>query len=261
MKKFITSSVEPSIKLAAKLAEDNGVGLEISRLPGVSRIDTDFDGIIRDLKESVKNFHGEITLHALFSDLNPASRDEAIRKITFDRYEKSLIAAQNVNAANVVFHSGSRCTKHKGSMQNFKDGSIKFWCKFVKRFEDCGITATLENILERDPFSIPEIIREVNSPNLKLTLDTGHANICSNIDIVEWVKFYGKDLYHMHIHNNFGENDDHFGLDKGTLDFNKIIRAVYQNNPDTKIVFEIFDKNQLLDSLKTFDEILENTRD
>ena len=256
MKKFITSSVEPSIKLAAKLAQDLNVGLEVSRLPGVGRIDTDFDGIIKDLKESVKDFHGEITLHALFSDLNPASRDEAIRKITLDRYEKSFIAAQNINATNVVFHSGSRCTKHKGSMQNFREGSIKFWTKFVKRFEDCGIVATLENILERDPFSIPEIVKAVNSPNLKLTLDTGHANICSDIDIVEWVNFYGKDLYHMHVHNNFGENDDHFGLNRGNIDFVKVLQAAYKNNPNVKIVFEIFDKRELLESVKTFDKIL-----
>ena len=91
-KTFITSSVEKTISKSAKLAEELGTGLEISRLPGTDRIDSDFDAILKDLTNELVGFNGPVTFHALFSGLNPASKDAAIQKIVEKRFQQSFIA-------------------------------------------------------------------------------------------------------------------------------------------------------------------------
>ncbi|MBQ2644756.1 sugar phosphate isomerase/epimerase [bacterium] len=227
---YISSSVEKSIQEAAKLAEKLCTNLEISRFPNMDYIDSNFEYILKEMKNSVKDFQGKISLHALFSDLNPASKDYALREIAKKRYQQSFEAALATDAKNMVFHSGHKGMKHKVSVQNYLEGSIKFWKEYIKQFEDKGIIASIENVLEDSPKNLITIVDEVNSPNLKICLDTGHANLCSDIPISEWIKTYGKRLHHMHWHNNYKTNDDHSSLKNGTVNFLDIWETLRNEN-------------------------------
>lgn len=252
MKIFITSSVQNSIKEAAELASKLDVGLEISRLPNAKAIDDDFPSVIRSLKEQTERFEGARTLHGLFSDLNPACKDAAIKKIVEKRFQQSFEAAMAVGAESVVFHSGHKGMKHKVSVENYIEGSIKFWKEYIKQFEDNKIFACIENVLEDSPENIIKIVDGVNSPFLKVCLDTGHANLCSQIPPSEWVNTYRNRLHHMHIHNNFKTNDDHAGLKYGSFNILSVIDALQKNELSPLIVFEIFNKEQLIESVDTF---------
>lgn len=248
----ISSSVEKSIKDAVKLAEELGTGLEISRFPNMSKIDDDFESILSEMKNSVKGFQGKISLHALFSDLNPASKDAALKKIAEKRYQQSFQAALATGAKDLVFHSGHKGMKHKISVQNYLEGSIKFWKEYIKQFEDNGMTASIENVLEDSYVNLVTIVDEVNSPNLKICLDTGHANLCSNIPVSEWIKTYGTRLHHMHLHNNYKTNDDHFGLKYGTVNFFDVFNSLKAENLSPLIVLEMFDKKMVTESLELY---------
>ena len=256
MKILITSSVEKSIKESAKLADKLGVGIEISRLPNAKAADEDFASIISSLKEQTAGFSGDITLHAMFSDLNPGSKDAALREVAKRRYMQSFEAAMAVGAKTVVFHSGHKGMKHRVSIENNQKSSVIFWSEFIKNFEDNGVTAVLENVLDFDPYNILTIVDAVNSPNLKICLDTGHANLCSDMPVMEWIKVYGKRLHHMHLHNNFKTNDDHAGLKYGTVNFLGIVDALKTEGVSPSVVFEIFDKAQMIESIETFNKIL-----
>lgn len=247
---FITSSVEKTISESARLAEQLGTGLEISRLPKMKLIDSDFDGILSELKNQLSGFSGDVTLHALFSGLNPASKDAAIQKIVEKRYRQSFIAGKLINAQNIVFHSGNKGLKNKPSDDYFVEHSIIFWKEFIKQFEDSGLHATLENVSEYYPQVIKTVVDEVNSPFLNLTLDTGHVNLTCNIDPSEWIKFFGKKLTHMHLHNNCKTNDDHAGFYNGSINFLKIFRTLKEENINPLLVLEIFNKEQLTESLE-----------
>lgn len=250
MKYFITTSVEKNIAEAAKLAEELNTGLEISRLPGTNRLDSNFPEIVSELKNSIKNFTGEITLHGLYSDLNPATKDCAIKQIVEKRFQQSFEAALAVNAKHVVFHSGHKGMKHNVSITHYLENSIIFWKEYIKQFEDNGIIAVMENVLEDSPANLIHIIDEVNSPFLKICLDTGHANLCSEIPHCEWIKLYGNRLKHIHIHNNYKTNDDHSGITNGTINFLNIFQTLKEENISPYIILEIFNKKELIESLK-----------
>lgn len=255
MKKLLlSSSVTSNLKDSVNIAEELGLGIEISRLPNFKNIDTAFDKILIELQKSLLNFGGRKTLHGMFFDQSVASIDPEIRAISQKRHRQSLEAAKAINADIIVFHSGNKGMKHKVSQDKFKNSSIIFWKDFIKEFEDANITAVIENVLERDPNLILDIISGVDSQNLKASIDTGHANLFSETSIKEWIKIYGKHLHHMHIHNNFGDDDSHNSLLNGSIDFNEIFKTLKELNLNPTIIFEMFKKDDLIESLNYFNK-------
>lgn len=252
MKKFISSSISKDLRNSVEIAKSLNLGIEISRLPNFIDIDNNLDGIIRELQNALNDFEGARTLHGMFFDLSIASQDRAIRQLSRKRHAQSLQVAKSINAKTLVFHSGYKAMKHKISQDKFKETSIKFWKEFVKEFEDLNIIAAIENVLEPTPSLILDIIENVASPNLKASIDTGHANLVSNLEVSSWIKQYGHHLHHMHIHNNFGDDDSHFSILNGTLDFDKIFDELISTDLKPKIVFEIFDKDDLIESVSYF---------
>lgn len=254
---LITSSVEKTISDSVKLAEELNVGIELSRIPEMKEIDSKFSQIKENTIGLLKNFNGLKTMHAMFSDLNPATKDAMIREVVIKRYNQSFEIAKGINAKKVVFHSGHKGMKHRESVAKFVENSIKFWSEYIKKFEDNEITAVLENVIDLSPEPILEIVNEVNSPNLKACLDTGHANICSSEgDVKDWIKAFGKTLSHMHVHNNYKTNDDHSGFMYGNINFIDIFNTLKEENIKPTVVFEMFDKKQLKESLEIYKKLI-----
>ncbi len=254
---LISSSVTSNLKEATILAQELGLGIEVSRFPNFKNIHTEFDNILVELDKNLGNFDGFKSLHGMFFDQSIASIDPEIRAISQKRHKQSLKAAQVIGAEIVVFHSGHKGMKHKVSFDKFKKSSILFWQEFVQEFEKSKITAVIENVLERDYELIREIVSEVNSPYLKASIDTGHANLFSTVDICDWIDAYGNNLHHMHIHNNFGDDDSHYSLLKGTVDFEKIFKQIKLKNINPTVVFEIFKKDDLFESIEYYKKCME----
>ena len=97
-------------------------------------------------------------------------------------------------------------------------------------------------------------------PDLKLTLDTGHANIGNpgGRRIQEFIEKFGQRIGHLHVSDNFGERDDHISVGAGKIDFLKIVRALKKCGYDDTTTLEIFseDRRELQASRDRFDEML-----
>lgn len=256
-KVLITSSVCKSIEESAAFAQYLDVGLEISRIPLYKNPQLTVEDTIDYLKNQLKNYSGRITMHAMFSDVNVAGGDCLLREYSQKRCIQSFDIAKAIGADTLLFHTGNKGTKHIGSQEQFKERYINFWKDFIKRFEDSGIIAVVENVFEETPQYCIELKKGINSDSYKLALDTGHANLYApKTDVIDWIKKYGKDLYHMHLHNNFQTNDDHSNFDNGTLDFRKILTEIKNSEINPSFVFEMFDKEDIFKSYKIFREIM-----
>ncbi len=260
IKKIISSSITEDIPSSIEIANDLSCGIEISRIPKQFNINKDFDQVKLYLKEKLKNFQNIITVHGLFFDLNIASRDEGIRELSQKRYYQSLELAKELNATTLLFHTGKKTTKHKDSQRKFKDNTIKFWESFIKDIEKTHITVVLENVQEADYTFINDIISHINSNQLKASLDTGHVNVHSDHSIVNWIKGYNKNLYHMHLHNNFKDDDSHYGLKEGSINFEQIIDTLFELELYPLFVFEIFKIKDLISSIELFDKLIEKRK-
>lgn len=93
-------------------------------------------------------------------------------------------------------------------------------CDYAK---EIGVTVCLENM----PFPnlplahVSQILSFVDSlgkKNLKVCLDTGHANVCG-MKIDEAIRMLGDRLAVFHIHDNNGKSDQHLMPGLGNIDF------------------------------------------
>lgn len=248
---YISSSARENIKDTVNLANKLGVNIEVCRFADSNILDNGYEAELNLFVEAFRDFQGKVTLHGTFFDLNPISKDTRIADITIYRYMQSLNTAKTLGANTVVFHTGYN-SMVKASIYHdlFIENQIKFWQEFIKKFEDAGITAVLENTYENSPEIITSAINNINSKYLKACIDTGHVNINSNLDVSDWINAFGSNLHHMHLHNNFGNYDDHNSVLSGTLNFETIIKHLKEKNLSPNLILEIFQEQAAVESFE-----------
>ncbi len=256
-KLLISSSARNAIKDSVLLASELGAGIEISRLPFYKNKNIIVDEVITKLKSDLEGFKNRITLHAMFSDVNIAGQDPLLKEISQLRFIQSYEVGKAIKADTIVFHTGNKGTMHNGSQEIFKRNFIAFWKDFIKEFEADNIVAVLENVFETTPQYCIDLFEGISSPNLKLALDCGHVNLYAReTKVTDWVKAYGNNLYHVHLHNNFRKNDDHSNLINGTLTYKEIFEEIkkYDNNPS--FVLEMFTEEDIRKSVNIYDSFI-----
>ena len=252
-KVLISSSAKKTIKESVELAKELGLGIEISRVPLYKNENLTVKDTVEILKNDLLDFSDRVTLHAMFSDVNVAGGDVLLKKSSQLRVLQSFEIGQGIGADTILFHTGNKGTKHYGSINNFKKNFIAFWKDFINEFENTGKIAVIENVFEDTPEFCIELFEGVNSSNFKLALDTGHVNLYApETKVTDWIKLYGQNLYHLHIHNNFQKNDDHSNLENGTLNFKEIFDEVKKQNINPSFVFEMFTEEDIRKSFEIF---------
>lgn len=109
--------------------------------------------------------------------------------------------------------------------------------------QDKGIYIALENgnfqILKR-------VVNEVDlfSPQggLGICIDVGHANLCQaefESPVEKFLQEFQPRLVHLHLADNFGENDDHLAPGEGTIDWRKTLSKLDQLHFQGRATLEI----------------------
>jgi sugar phosphate isomerase/epimerase len=116
-------------------------------------------------------------------------------------------------------------------MQN----STEFWADFLSD-KHGSMRFHVENVYEDDHSIIAELVDAVNetldADALTACLDVGHVNANSSRTFEEWIKGLGNRIEYVHLHNNDGVLDDHFGLWRGTIDMVKVLDLLMAHSSD-----------------------------
>ena len=196
----------------------------------------------------------EFSLHGPIFEVNIGSLFPEIRKQSMQRYKKAILFASKNNIDPIVVHPGYTMLNGKSESlaqktKEFFFDDLRELCRMASNFE---ITLALENVFL--PFfffyDIPEFNEIVkNVPEIGMTFDLGHAFITKmqkNIQdpegtiINDLAQIDVTKLTHAHIHNNFGNRDDHF-FDKGIIDLERIIQGLHDLGYAKKIIIESHD--------------------
>jgi len=167
-----------------------------------------------------------ITQHGPYLGLNPADPDEQKRRFTVKKYREAFSAAEAMGSSAIVLHAGYAKKRYKGDVDRWLECAMKTWPEFVKRAEDSGIIIAAENILEREPAPLLRLVEELNSPNFRLCIDSGHLNIFSKAPFELWFKTLGPYIAELHLHDNSGNTDEHLPLGEGSIDFSGYFRLL-----------------------------------
>jgi len=112
-----------------------------------------------------------------------------------------------------------------------------------------GLNVCIENMFSRYPgWTEPKDFFPIfeKFPALRLTLDIGHAHIESKRGdrILAFIEAFGSRIGHVHASDNQGKADDHLPIGVGTIDFNRIVRALKKAGYDDTITLEIFSRDR-----------------
>ena len=192
-----------------------------------------------------------------------ADLTESIRHASIDEMYSSLEVAAELNALKVVLHPG-----HIGGLAVFvMDMALEFGIQsleaIIAKADGLGLSVCLENMFPRiQSFYKPSHFTDIleRFPDLKLTLDSGHANIGSRDEqrIFDFIRQFCHRIGHVHLSDNLGHRDDHLPIGQGTVNFQKIAAALNECGYDDTITLEIFseDRRQLQESRKAFANML-----
>ncbi len=146
--------------------------------------------------------------------------------------------------------------------------NIEFYTRLIPYLEKYNVTLCLENIYDWDHkkirqiyVSYPEHLREyvdrLNSSRIGICLDTGHMNLATH-DVKSCVKIFGDKLYALHLHDNYGELDDHFRIHDGTIDWDGLFKELHDINYQGVFNLEIKPiKNEVEYYQKAHDDLVE----
>lgn len=198
--------------------------------------------------------------------VSTADLTDSIREASLLEMFNSLEVAAELGSQKVVLHPG-----HIGGLGIYVEETAlahanNSLAAIIDRAQTLGLCVCLENMFPKcrafvEPADFVEILQRF--PDLKLTLDTGHANIADpgGRRILKFIKKFGHRIGHLHVSDNFGERDDHIPLGAGEIDFAKIVKALKKSGYDDTATLEIFSENRqaLKKSREIFDDILKKT--
>ena len=161
-----------------------------------------------------------------FSDYDRAERYAAM--------EKGVRGTALLGAPYFVIHCimpfGENNPAHK---ERLWEMNVEYFTRLCKVAEDVGVTICFENL----PFtSLPlsrvnetlEFVRLMNTPTMKMCLDTGHAAVYGDSP-ADAVRKIGKEyLATLHVHDNNGVSDFHWRPGEGVIDWTDFTKALHE---------------------------------
>jgi len=196
---------------------------------------------IKTLAEIGKSCSLKYSVHAPFSDVNPASPSKPMLNAMLKRLKKSIEYACAIDAIVWVFHPGV-----KTGISSFYPGTD--WLQNIRSAEalfeianDCGVKIAIENVPEPYPFLMKSVedfgrfYAEVDA-DIGLVLDVGHANINGQTEL--FLTVFRDKIVHVHVSDNDGKSDQHLGLGCGTVDWERVASLLRKNRFDNVVVVE-----------------------
>jgi sugar phosphate isomerase/epimerase len=200
---------------------------------------------IVQLKEAAKSLNLTYSVHAPFVDINIGSPAKPMLVAGLKRLKQSLANANALDAKMWTFHPAN----FTGISAFYPDGLFKQSFESIKKLyavaEDYGVNMALENMpsqygyLMSKPEEFQRLYKETNLP-IGITLDLGHAHLDHQIQ-----PFFDQltdKIVHIHASNNYGEQDDHNGVEDGTIDYGQFVENLRRIGYDKWVMVESIKK-------------------
>ncbi|MCM1989328.1 sugar phosphate isomerase/epimerase family protein [Oceanirhabdus seepicola] len=186
------------------------VGIEIQDFFFSTLYDDGWEYRIEQYREKLKDFKGIISMHGPALDLSPSSTDNKILEVTRDRYYQGIKMAKMLNAKYIVFHSQiNPIIKDPAVKKLILNKQLSFWSELLTEIEDTDLTILIENFYDNDYADFLLLLEKINSPKVKVCLDTGHVLCNSSKGIEHWVHGLKDYIRYIHFHYNKGDFDAH----------------------------------------------------
>ena len=186
------------------------------------------------LKDALSTYSFVVTMHAPFTDLNPATPFDPV-KAAVERTLKDFVRfAGDLEVARVTFHPGS---VHSGALvhQSVED-AVRLFRTLVKESNGSPAINIENQARSRSPYHFPvggdaESIQALlsNIDGVSYTMDTGHAHVGGD----EPLKFYERfrnSLTEVHLSDNDGSGDEHLIPGQGSAKLDDLLQKLRESD-------------------------------
>jgi len=194
-----------------------------------------------------------VTLHAPFVDLRPGAIDPKVRNITIERIQAFLNLAVFFRPVSIVCHAAFDERYYLSAEELWLKNSIKTFQSFLPSLDNVSCPICIENVYERDPMILRRLVDGVNSPMIGFCFDTGHYNIFSRSPLEFWIETLTPYLKQLHIHDNWGENDQHLPPGEGSFPFEKLGTLLNKKNIAPVVTLETHSIETYMRALQKLD--------
>ena len=233
---------------------NEGISKNIEFLESLKELGVDYIEILDEYPNNdinvdlLNSLDFNYTIHSPIIDLNIASLNKSIQKTSINEISKSVDLANAMDSDIVVVHPGSipflarsfedkvlaKCRESLIICQNYA--------------EDFDITLAVENMPNIPGFlyqDIDELNKLCEDIDMAMTLDIGHGSVCGFSED----KMYFDSVKHIHLSDNNHDNDMHYALGEGSIDFKTSIDIFQKNDYDGVYVIEVNDKESVINSI------------
>ena len=195
--------------------------------------------------EALESYNLKYSIHAPFMDVNIASLQNESRLNSLNQIKSSIDLANEIDAEAVVVHPGViSFLPNKFFRKEVIGFAEESMIELGRYGDDLGVLTTFENMpafntmLYQNMEDLNELLEE---NDLYMTLDIGHANHAG----------YSPDemifdsIKHIHIHDNFADDDAHLPLGEGSIDLKAIVDTLEKKSYKGIYIIEVNDYDSI----------------
>jgi len=214
----------------------------------------------KDYEHVAKILHSHglsVTLHAPYMDLCPGSPDPKVKEVAKFRFIQVLDLVPIFKASSVVFHTGFDEKKYYEVRNIWLENSLQIWNFIAKGLKKFNSKLMLENVFEKRPEDMLYVIKELDSfKNVKLCFDAAHAYVFSILPLQRWAKTLSPYIGELHLHNNYGNWDEHRGVNNGLIDFEELLNIIAKETDKIPVItLEVHNDEEFWSSLEYLEKI------
>jgi sugar phosphate isomerase/epimerase len=223
--------------------------IEIQDFVGPDVIAGDVSGLIADWQKALEGHKGPRGLHGPFFGLDLSNPDEDIRAIIQQRLIKGIEIAARLDADVMVVHSPFNYwhtlnyTNYQYLRAALMDACVACLTPVLARAEAEGVTIVLENIDDTAPADRMDLVRRLDHPRMKLSIDTGHADLAhSNYGappVVDFLDHAGAMLGHVHLQDVDGYADRHWHPGDGRIAWRPVMAHLAAQAIPARLILEV----------------------
>ncbi|MDD7971646.1 sugar phosphate isomerase/epimerase [Roseinatronobacter sp. HJB301] len=215
--------------------------------PGIIAGDT--SALLRQWQVALQGHHGPRGIHGPFFGLDITNPDTEIRTIIQARMYKALDIASALHAEWMVLHSpftfwhSLNYTNYPLLRKTLFQAAADCLGPVLERAADAGVTLVLENIDDTSPADRSDLIAKINHPNLKLSVDTGHADLAhakyGAPPVIDFLQHAGTNLAHVHLQDIDGHADRHWHPGHGRINWKPLMTALAKHPAQPPLLLEV----------------------
>lgn len=243
--------------------EQRPIEIQDFTLPNI--LTDDVSGILSTYQERLKSHNGVRGFHGPFFGLDLGNPERVFQKLISERLLKVLEFGERLNGQYMVIHSPFTDWMKLNQLQYpaVKTNTISSMGDILhaplQRASEIGCTLVLENCDDTDPNMRMEVIQSINHPNLKLSIDTGHAQLahCNYraAAVVDFIAAGEDKLAHVHLQDVDGYADRHWHPGEGSIPWQGVMDALLKSQSNPHLIIEA---RKNMHRLSTTVEFLEN---